>query len=396
MPWQLIGEAMRLRWLAERMITHSSNLATNLCLEKVGLADVQEVWKRVGATNSKTTRGIEDYIAEEQGFHNQITAADYAQLLRSLPTELTNILAENVFRVDLAAGLPAGTRIAFKNGWFPGIRHSGGIVYPDDAPPYVIVILYTGPLANGDTNNDPAAKLLASISAWFYENREYLGAPLLDTHDLECILQMKPPLAKNIKSELWSIMPHYENLEIERKNLKGRIFLSDYHGGHPFIHEYLGELATSSPLQLADISRYAGIDEDMVLRTKIAELHSKFDGVQYRAEEVTSTGGSSSLLCTVCNWLMTRGCKRVYYIPPIYYKFAYLFRNFKIQPVAVTNLHAHQAGFQLDLPEGQKSVLIVTDPIWYAGQMVPEDVWKTLREWQIRTGSLIFVDGTFQ
>lgn len=194
---------------------------------------------------------------------------------------------------------------------------------------------------------------------------------------------------------LFGIMPHHEKLETERKNLRGRLFLSDYHGGHPFLKEYLGELATSSPLQLADVSRYAGLDEDMALRTKIAELHSSYDGVRYSAAEVAPSGGSSSLLCTFCNWLMLSGYTRLHYLPPVYYKFAYLFRHFRIDPVPVTDRHALQEGFELHLPD-ERTVLILTDPIWYAGQRVPERVLVTIREWQEATGSLVFVDGTFQ
>lgn len=194
---------------------------------------------------------------------------------------------------------------------------------------------------------------------------------------------------------LFDIMPHHEKLEAERKNLQGRLFLSDYHGGHPFLKKYLGELATSSPLQLADISRYAGLDEDMALRTKIAELHCSYDGVRYTPAEVVPSGGSSSLLCTFCIWLMLSGYTRLHYLPPVYYKFAYLFRQFHIEPVPVANRHAFQEGFDLHLPD-ERTVLILTDPIWYAGRPVPKQVLTTIREWQETTGSLVFVDGTFQ
>ncbi|GAA2835002.1 hypothetical protein GCM10010441_69360 [Kitasatospora paracochleata] len=174
-PWLLLdrGGSASLRWLAERMITHSSNLATNLCLAAVGPAAVAQVWRRAGATRSASPRGVEDLAARAAGIHNRVTAADLVRLLRSLEPELLSLLERNAWRVDLAAGLPEGTRIAFKNGWIPEVRNSAGIVYPDDAPPYVIAVCYTGPLASGRDayEHDPAARLLARLSARAWARR---------------------------------------------------------------------------------------------------------------------------------------------------------------------------------------------------------------------------------
>ncbi|MFJ9949397.1 serine hydrolase [Kitasatospora sp. NPDC091207] len=174
-PWQALGTERTLRWLSERMIVHSSNLATNLCLAHVGLDAVTEVWHLARARCSATGRGIDDVGAQAAGISNVVTAADLARLLRLLPPELLDVLAANEHRVDLAAGLPPGTRVAFKNGWFPGVRHSAGIVYPPDAPPYGIAVCYTGPLASGDAVDDPAARLLARISAGYWARRHTLA-----------------------------------------------------------------------------------------------------------------------------------------------------------------------------------------------------------------------------
>ncbi|MEV7777095.1 serine hydrolase [Kitasatospora sp. NPDC088351] len=178
-PWALLGGTAPLRLLAERMITHSSNLATNLCLARVGHPAVAEVWRRAGATRSASPRGIEDYPARDQGVHNRVSALDLVRLLRSLAgePELLALLERNAFRVDLAAGLPPGTRIAFKNGWSPGVRHGVGLVHPGDCPPYLLAVCYTGPLASGEdeTAADPAARLLARISAAVWERRREIA-----------------------------------------------------------------------------------------------------------------------------------------------------------------------------------------------------------------------------
>ncbi|MFI6448564.1 serine hydrolase [Kitasatospora sp. NPDC050543] len=175
-PWHAVGSRRSLRWLADRMIVRSSNLATNLCLAHTGLDAVAEVWRLAGARHSVTGRAVEDFGADAAGIRNLVTAADLARLLHWLPTELRDVLTANAHRVDLAAGLPPGTRVAFKNGWFPGVRHSAGIVYPPDAPPYTLVVCYSGPLASGDDVQDPAARLVARISAGYWGRRRLLGA----------------------------------------------------------------------------------------------------------------------------------------------------------------------------------------------------------------------------
>ncbi|MGK5636984.1 serine hydrolase [Streptomyces sp. URMC 126] len=175
LPWQRLGGTAPLRWLAERMVTHSSNLATNLCLAEVGYAAVAEVWRRAGAAHSVVRRGIEDHPARAAGLQNLVTARDLAALLDSLEPEVLALLEHNAHGVDLAAGLPPGTRLAGKNGWITGLRHSAAVVYPPDTPPYTIAVCYTGPLGSGDDVDDPAARLLARISAGVWRSRHRIA-----------------------------------------------------------------------------------------------------------------------------------------------------------------------------------------------------------------------------
>jgi beta-lactamase class A len=178
-PWRLLdGGRAQLRWLAERMVMHSSNLATNLCVARLPPGAADAVWRSAGATGSRTPRGVEDLAAREAGIRNVTTAHDLLRLLRSLEPELLALLERNVWRVDLAAGLPPGTRVAFKNGWIRGARHSAGVIYPRDTAPYVLATCYSGPLATGSDEADPAARLLARVSAGVWRRRrEISGGP---------------------------------------------------------------------------------------------------------------------------------------------------------------------------------------------------------------------------
>ncbi|WP_372405975.1 serine hydrolase [Streptomyces luteireticuli] len=174
LPWERLGGTAPLRWLAGRMVTHSSNLATNLCLAEVGHEAVAEVWRRAGATGSTSPRGIEDLAARAAGLLNVVTARDLVRLLESLEPEVLALLERNAHRVDLAAGLPPGTRLASKNGWIEGVRHCAAVVYPEDARPYAVAACYSGPLASGHDVDDPAARLLARISARVWRERHGL------------------------------------------------------------------------------------------------------------------------------------------------------------------------------------------------------------------------------
>lgn len=188
--WDRLGGTASLRWLADRMIVRSSNLATNLVIGHVGLPAVAEVWARTGARTSVTGRGIEDFAAREAGITNTVTAADLAALLGALATgadtpgllaspagctAMLDVLLAQEHGEDLAAGLPEGTRIAHKSGWVSGVRHGAGLVLPDDAPPYLIIVCTTTDLAGGDDEvEDDACRLLAHISAQVWAARHQL------------------------------------------------------------------------------------------------------------------------------------------------------------------------------------------------------------------------------
>ncbi|MFI6230768.1 serine hydrolase [Micromonospora echinospora] len=182
--WDRLDRTATLRWLAERMIVRSSNLATNILLGHVGLPAVAEVWALAGARHSVTGRGIEDYTARAAGITNLVTAADLAALLGALATGATrpgpiatpancatmlDVLRAQEFREDLPAGLPAGVPIAHKNGWVTGVRHGVGVVLPHDAPPYVLAVCTTTDLTDPD-----ACRLLADISARVWAARHDL------------------------------------------------------------------------------------------------------------------------------------------------------------------------------------------------------------------------------
>lgn len=183
-PWNRVGTDVALRWLVLRSIVLSSNLATNLVLEAVGVAPVQAALAATDATNSRVERGIEDAAAREAGLDNLVTAEDLAKMLQAVAnrraagdsscTEMLAVLAAQQLRDRIPVGLPPGTKVAHKTGWVEGIGHDAGIIYPsaDDEPPYVFVMCTTSHLSESD-----ACALIGRGAAASWQDRHVLAQP---------------------------------------------------------------------------------------------------------------------------------------------------------------------------------------------------------------------------
>lgn len=150
-----IGQSMTIRDLVYDMITVSSNLATNILIDRVGATAVQRTAQDLGTKHMKVLRGVEDIKAYRQGLSNTTTAADLAVLLQALMNkevvsetadqEMIDVLLDQRFSEMIPAHLPEGTRVAHKTGQITAIHHDAGIVYPaEGGAPYVLVILIEG------------------------------------------------------------------------------------------------------------------------------------------------------------------------------------------------------------------------------------------------------------
>src|SRR5687767_3635354 len=168
-----VGQRVPLRWLVERMIVRSSNLATNALIERLDAKRVDATARSLGATHTRVLRGVEDGKAFQQGLNNEVSARDLATLMEAIESgkaatkascrEMVEILAAQEFNTEIPAGLPTGTRVAHKTGWINGVQHDAAIVYPPGRKPYVLVVL-----TKGIRERSVAQKLIADISrlAW--------------------------------------------------------------------------------------------------------------------------------------------------------------------------------------------------------------------------------------
>jgi beta-lactamase class A len=164
-----VGEQVPLRWLGERMITHSSNLATNALIARLDPARITATMRSLGATQTLVYRGVEDGPAYRAGRNNVTTANDLASILEAIERGraaspsgtafLRQVLLAQHYNDEIPAGLPTGTPVAHKTGWITGTLHDAAIVYPPGRAPFVLVIMTRGIPVMTD-----AAQLIADLS----------------------------------------------------------------------------------------------------------------------------------------------------------------------------------------------------------------------------------------
>jgi beta-lactamase class A len=172
--WERFGDEVSLRWLCRRSIIRSSNLATNLVLEAVGLEAVAETVALCRATGVQVVRGIGDYAAQRTGTSNLVTVAGLNAILLALADgtaadpatcrEVLGILADNEVATDIRPGLPSGTWVAHKNGWVSDTVLDAALVRPggpdDRTGEFVLSVAISG-----ERPNDRSHELIQQIAA---------------------------------------------------------------------------------------------------------------------------------------------------------------------------------------------------------------------------------------
>jgi beta-lactamase class A len=172
--YRKIGEDVTIRELVRLMITESSNLATNLLVEKVSPASTTAFMKELGADGLKVLRGVEDDKAFAKGLNNVGTAralmvvlariADGTAVNRSASDEMLGVLRAQKFDEGLPAGLPKGVSIAHKTGSIKAGYHDAGIIEIPGRKPFILVVM-----TRGFENEPTAHKLAADLARVSYE-----------------------------------------------------------------------------------------------------------------------------------------------------------------------------------------------------------------------------------
>jgi beta-lactamase class A len=169
-----IGKTMRVQELAHHMITTSSNLATNLLIEIVGVDAIVETLRELKLDRGVTfRRGVEDDAAHEAGINNLCTADGMLAVLRAIEErrglsdrsseQMLEILHAQEFRSGIPARLPEGVRVANKTGEISTVAHDAGIVYVPGRKPYAVVVLTEWEASKTSGRSDTIARISRAV-----------------------------------------------------------------------------------------------------------------------------------------------------------------------------------------------------------------------------------------
>ncbi len=171
-----VGGAASARHLIDRMITWSSNLATNILIELADASRVTETMRAFGADSIEVLRGVEDLAAFRAGLSNTTTARDLGAILVAIASgraasdaatqDMLEILARQHFNEGIPAGLPPGIRVAHKTGSITAINHDAAIVLPKEGGAYVLVVL-----VRGIEDHETSSAVITDISRLVWESR---------------------------------------------------------------------------------------------------------------------------------------------------------------------------------------------------------------------------------
>lgn len=167
-----IGRTMRVGDLARHMIGTSSNLATNLLLDAIGIEQARAALASRGIAGVDLRRCVEDDRAFDAGCSNRVTPSGLADLLRAIrdgrgfsaasSQTMIDILLDQRFAGAIGPGLPdavrAVSRVAHKTGDISTASHDAGLVFLPGRPPYAVALL-------AESAGDPARRSAALTAA---------------------------------------------------------------------------------------------------------------------------------------------------------------------------------------------------------------------------------------
>lgn len=175
--WELPGvRTMTVRDLLTLMVVISDNAATNVVIDAIGFAAINECARDLGCTATS----IERHLMHSGG--KTTTALDQAVLLdrlasgEALPAGLTRfalgVLARQQVRDRLPALLPDGASVWNKPGEIAGLRHDVGLIGTGPRPRAVVAVLVDqlGDQRYGsDPRGGPACERIAEVGRLVYQ-----------------------------------------------------------------------------------------------------------------------------------------------------------------------------------------------------------------------------------
>lgn len=173
--YEIIGKKRTVRDLIHDMITASSNLATNILVQKVSARNVTQTMRSYGADSIRVLRGVEDIKAYERGLNNETNARDLAIIFEKLGKSeavspqasdaMVEILKQQEFNEMIPARLPDSVQVAHKTGWITGVNHDSGLIILPDGRRYVLVLL-----SKEAPDREAVISMFAGVSRQVYDS----------------------------------------------------------------------------------------------------------------------------------------------------------------------------------------------------------------------------------
>ena len=171
--YRKMGTHQTIRYLLFRMITRSSNLATNLLMKLADGKQVTTTMRSLGAPTIQVMRGVEDTKAYRQGLNNVTSAYDQMKIYEQIALgqavngdaskKMIEILVQQFYRDIIPVQLPSGTPVAHKTGWITGVFHDAGIIFLPNGGKLVLVLL-----SKGATDEGATKLALSTVAALVY------------------------------------------------------------------------------------------------------------------------------------------------------------------------------------------------------------------------------------
>jgi len=194
------------------------------------------------------------------------------------------------------------------------------------------------------------------------------------------------------KKNTAEINSYYEGLAFDLDDGDKGNFLSGWQCDSPYNSELFR--AVKERAERLNYGKYTYFDDELELSAKISKLHKEFDGIE--PQYIFCGSGSTSLLFGIAAYLRKKKIQKVYFIPPMYFTLQIAFDSFSIQTISVSASQPFEKDFKLNLPKEENSVLVLIDPIWYAGFPISESVIEEIGNWQQKFKSFVVVDGSLQ
>lgn len=161
---------LTIRDYAVLMVTLSDNTATNVLIDRLGMAAITKRMEQLGLANTKLRRHMMDGAAARRGDENVSTPGELASLMKSIQSlpdavALLKLPKENRLR----RGLPPGVESADKSGELDGVRADIGVVFAKNRP-YVFSVMTTYL-----RDEDEGERAIVEMSRAAYEYFERLG-----------------------------------------------------------------------------------------------------------------------------------------------------------------------------------------------------------------------------